>query len=90
MNQETVEILESIPKNVYLRAKMLDVENQEISIGIASILEDGSGIYSPDLKTQQDSLKQRAKCVQMTRNPPLKLVQIRWHGGHDSHYHFQV
>jgi hypothetical protein len=90
MNQETFQILETIQKNVFLRAKILNEESREISIGVANVSEDGRGIYSPDLKTQQDSLTQRAKFVQFDCKPSLSIVAMNWCGSTLCDYHFQV
>jgi hypothetical protein len=90
MNQETVQILDAIPKNTYLAAKILDGESQVISNGRATVLEDGSGLYEPHVQTHTDTITKSASFVQLGCHPVLKLVQIEWHGPHNEHCHFQV
>ena len=67
MNPENENILATIPKMVFLKAKILDAEGREISTGAINFLEDGSALYRPERQMTAYNQMQQAKTVALNQ-----------------------
>jgi hypothetical protein len=91
MNQETAEILETIPKNFSLRVEFLESpDSQVIASAVALFSEDGSATCGLDGQKIQDTQLQQAKFVRVGKYGILPLESLKHCGMTWCDYHFQV